>query len=236
MKVNFVLLLIIITFCGVFGCDRYSPTPPNNTDFIATVKVCRDILAFKTSIGTLDTLSIQMWTIDEGLSNAFLSVTNKAERIAVLKAVEHAISTMPYASVDARKCRCLYSSVAKAYSVVQDCYWNYADAPELAIECWFSEINHFKTEIERCKREIARYGHNSVTAMHELEDRILICNSECEKTFYKIDIRGFMGENFCRRHPESKEDFVERVRELLGRYPEWHSKRMGDSGVNDGNH
>ena len=27
----------------------------------------------------------------------------------------------------------------------------------------------------------------------------------------RIDMCGFMGESFCRRHPESRDDFVERV-------------------------
>lgn len=225
MKVNLALLSITIIVCGVSGCDRSL----HRSDCDAAFNVCRGISDFKKSIGALDALSIQKWAVDESLSNAFRSVTNKAERIAVLKSVENAISAMPYASIDARKCRCLYSAVARAYSAVQDAYWNYADAPALAIECWFAEINHFKAEIDRCRREIARGGHDMAISTHELEERILICNSECEKTYYKIDIRGFMGESFCKRFPASREDFADRVRRLLGRYPEWYARRMEEN-------
>lgn len=226
MKKYFAFLIIAILFCVMFACKRTMPEQPRN-DAGAIQKACRDISDFKKSLNVLDVLAIQKWVVDESLSNAFASVTGKVGRIALLNAVEKEISTMPYASVDARKCRYLYSSVARAYSAVQDSYWNYADAPELAVECWFAEIKHFKAEIDRCRKEMkaVRNSHDAEVAMHELEDRILLCDSECEKTYYKIDICGFMGESFCRRHPESREDFAERVRELLGRYPEWYSNR-----------
>ena len=237
MKKNLALFLIVILFCGMLGCKRDSSVQPRS-DTITIMKVCHDISDFKKSLAALDVLGIQNWVIEESLSNAFMSVTSKLERVALLRAVENEISTMPYASVDARKCRYLYSSVARAYSAVQDSYWNYADAPALAVECWFAEINHFKGEMDRCRREMkaVRSNHDAVIALHELEDRILLCNSECEKTYYKIDICGFMGESFCKRHPESRGDFVERVRKLIGRYPEWYSSKMGDSGVHGGNH
>ena len=234
MKKNFALFTIVILICGMLGCKR-EPSEQVRNDTITTQKTCRDISDFKKSVNTLDVPTIQKWVVDDSLSNAFLSVTSKSERIALLNAVEKEISTMPYAGVDVRKCRFLYSAVARAYSAVQDSYWNYADAPALAVECWFAEINHFKAEIDRCRREMksVRDNHDAAIALHELEDRILLCNSECEKTYYKIDIRGFMGESFCRRHPESRDDFVERVRDLIGRYPEWYSKRVGDSGVHE---
>ena len=237
MKKNFALFSIVILFCGTLGCKRDSSVQPRS-DTITIKKVCHDISDFKKSLAALDVLGIQNWVIEESLSNAFLSVTSKLERVALLSAVEKEISTMPYASVDARKCRYLYSSVARAYSAVQDSYWNYADAPALAVECWFAEINHFKAEMDRCRREMktVRSNHDAVIALHELEDRILLCNCECEKTYYKIDICGFMGESFYKRHPESRGDFVERVRKLIGRYPEWYSSKMGDSGVHGGNH
>lgn len=221
------LFTIVILIYGMLGCKRNPSEQPRN-DSIATQKVCRDILDFKKSVNILDIPTIQKWGVVDSLSNAFLSVTSKSERVVLLKAVEQAISTMPYADVEARKCRFLYSSVARAYSAVQDSYWNYADAPALAVECWFTEISHFKAEINRCRREMKtlRDNHDAVIALHELEDRVLLCNSECEKTYYKIDICGFMGESFCRRYPESREDFAERVRKLIGRYPEWYSKRM----------
>ena len=235
MKKIIGLFTIVILICVMLGCKRDPSEQPRNGTF-ATQKACRDILDFKKSVNTLDFPTIQKWDVVASLSNAFLSVTSKSERVALLKAVEQEISTMPYADVDAKKCRFLYSSVARAYSAVQDSYWNYADAPALAIECWFSEIAHFKAEINRCRWEMEamRDNHDAVIALHELEDRILLCNSECEKTYYKIDICGFMGESFCRRHPEAREDFVERVRGLIGRYPEWYSKMMDDSDVLNG--
>lgn len=235
MKKIIGLFTIVILICVMLGCKRDPSEQPRNGTF-ATQKACRDILDFKKSVNTLDFPTIQKWDVVASLSNAFLSVTSKSERVALLKAVEQEISTMPYADVDAKKCRFLYSSVARAYSAVQDSYWNYADAPALAIECWFSEIAHFKAEINRCRGEMEamRDNHDAVIALHELEDRILLCNSECEKTYYKIDICGFMGESFCRRHPEAREDFVERVRGLIGRYPEWYSKMMDDPDVLNG--
>ena len=143
MKKNLALFSIVILFCGTLGCKRDSSVQPSS-DTITIKKVCHDISDFKKSLAALDVLGIQNWVIEESLSNAFLSVTSKLERVALLSAVEKEISTMPYASVDARKCRYLYSSVARAYSAVQDSYWNYADAPALAVECWFAEINHLK--------------------------------------------------------------------------------------------
>ena len=234
MKKNLSIFIIAIIFCVMSGCKRDSSEQAWN-DAATTQKAYRDVSDFKKSVNSLDVLTIQRWAVDESLSNAFLSVTGRIERIALLDAIEKEMSTMQYASVDARKCRYLYSAVARAYSAVQDSYWNYADAPALAIECLFAEIRHFKAEIDRCRREIKalRGNHDAVIAIHELEDRILLCNSECEKTYYKIDICGFMGESFCRRHPEAREVFVERVKELIGRYPEWYSKQMGDSGVHN---
>ena len=135
------------------GCKRDSSEQAWN-DAATTQKAYRDVSDFKKSVNSLDVLTIQRWAVDESLSNAFLSVTGRIERIALLDAIEKEMSTMQYASVDARKCRYLYSAVARAYSAVQDSYWNYADAPALAIECLFAEIRHFKAEIDRCRREI----------------------------------------------------------------------------------
>ena len=114
MKKNLALFSIVILFCGTLGCKRDSSVQPRS-DTITIKKFCHDISDFKKSVAALDVLSIQNWVIEESLSNAFLSVTSKLERVALLSAVEKEISTMPYASVDARKCRYLYSSVARAY-------------------------------------------------------------------------------------------------------------------------
>jgi hypothetical protein len=173
----------------------------------------------------LQASAIQEWSIGVSLSNALSAVRSQSGRIILLKMVVKEISSMPYARIDAGKCRCLYASVAKAFAAVQDSAWKDADAPWLAIEFWFDEMNHFRNEVARCRKELACVGRNSESQTQELKDRILLCNSECEKTYYKIDIRGFMGESFCKRFPEKKDEFLERVKGIIGRYPEWHSER-----------
>ena len=230
---RFFWLTFILWCCGIAGCGEGS-IELAQSDMETSRSLCQEITNFKESLKVLDDLTIQKWSIDEQLSNAFQTVTNEAGRIRLLNDAELEISDMPYADLDARRCQVLYPVVARAFSAIQDAYWSDAKAPDMAVESWFSEINHFEKEIERCKVEAARNEHVSKPIAEEFIDRILVCKSECEKTYYKIDIKGFMGESFCKRLPKHKGKFLERVRKLIGRYPEWYSN--DDIIVPDGNH
>lgn len=185
-------------------------------------KVCQAVSDFKNSLGDCDVRSIQKWSVNELLTNAFLVVTGRSERVGLLTAVVSEFSDVSYASLEVTRCLAAYRTIASAYSAIQDAFWTDANAPDLAIESWFSELEHFRREIGRCQKEIACSGQDSKLSAYEFEDRILVCRSECEKTYYKIDIKGYMGDSFCKRFPERKSEFLERVRKLIGRYPEWY--------------
>ena len=163
---------------------------------------------------------------DLDLVKSLESVSNRVERLELIKFLNEEINKISYESMDYRQYDVTCKAVAQAYGAVM--YTSYAifKDVETAIEAWFSFVEHFNNEISRCRKNNAKTGGDKGHDYEYYEYRCILCENAKVRIFYLIDDYGSFATRYCQKYPSRKKEFVERVKKAIGRYPRWYAEEI----------
>ena len=157
------------------------------------------------------------------LKKSLESVIRKDEKIWLLNDLEQRITSINYDDMSSSRSEFAYLVVGDAFCAIQDVSYEILDGRAAALEVWFREMSYFALELKYCKQKYqeAEISRNNMIK-NTYQGRIDKCKTVMAKTLYRIDFENHLAELYCREHPEKKEEFVQRVKKLIGRYPEWY--------------
>ena len=215
----FAMATSVVFLVCLVGCSRGRSLEVEDMSPQA-FRTCQDIKALDFS----DVADMGgLWACAERVKSGVSSVTNKRELLSLERKIEKTINGISYENMDSSRCRLAYSLVAALFSVAQDAAYRAGGGREAALEVWFREIEHFNGEILRCKSEFGKCAaRNDVLEMEGFRGRIEGCETEKSKTLYRIDFENHLAEIYCREHPEKKAQLMQRVKDTIGRHPEWY--------------
>ncbi len=159
----------------------------------------------------------------DSLKKSLESVTRKDEKVWLLNNLEQRITSINYDDMPPSRSEYAYLVVGDAFCAIQDVSYGILDGRAAALEVWFREMSYFTSELKHCKQKYqeAEISRNNMIK-NTYQGRIDKCKTVMAKTLYRIDFENHLAELYCREHPEKQEEFVQRVKELIGRYPEWY--------------
>lgn len=155
-------------------------------------------------------------------------ISNAVEKTWLVKELERQIDSVSMQKVAPGRRRLLNTVVADLYGIVQDESYRAGGGRESVLEAWFREMEYFKNEIARC--EAIRSRHVGGRSDEDWAGVVEGCKTEMAKTYYRIDFENHVAEIYCREHPEKKERFVRRVKNAIGRFPEWYAREQSVAG------
>ena len=221
---------VVVRLAGFFvyaGCTEDTAsddTPCSN----ATTKVEEQILTLCTYATNAQ---CQIGGYVDDMRMGLAQVSNTVEKARLVKKMEGQINSLPQLKMDSVRRRLLYSVVADLYGVMQDESYRIGGGREAVLEIWFREMEYFKSEIARYEDIAKRCA--AKCEKRELDDcfgMVLSCKTEMERTYYRIDFENHVAELYCKEHPEKKAQFVQRVKNTIGRYPEWYVREQSTAG------
>lgn len=155
-------------------------------------------------------------------------VTSKEEKVWLLNDLERRIESINYDDMPSARSEYAYIVVGDSFCAIQDVSYEILDGRAAALDVWFREMSYFASEIAHCKQKSQMAADKGdVNEKERYRGRIEKCEMVMAKTFYRIDFENHMAELYCREHPEKTEEFVRRVKKLIGRYPEWYKPKGG---------